>query len=119
MLVAASYWLYLSQRRAGQDDDAASTLAAIGPDLELIENDGYYELLRMFAGAGDGEALLAGARSDEGGVAFSTTAYGVGAWHLIHGRRDRAEGIFNEIRAAPSLTAFGYIAAEADLAQGR
>jgi len=118
MLVAASYWLYLSERRAGEEARAAATLASIGPDLELIENDGYYELLRTYAGGGEGAELLAAAAADRTAVAYPTTAYGLAVWHLINGRRQKAQEILAEVIAAPAVTAFGYIAAEAELARG-
>jgi tetratricopeptide (TPR) repeat protein len=118
MLVAASYWLYLSERRAGEAARAAATLASIGPDLELIENEGYYQLLRTYAGGGEGAELLAAVAADPSAVAYPTTAYGLAVWHLLNGRRQRAREILLEIIAAPMVTAFGYIAAEAELTRG-
>jgi len=117
MEVAASYWLYLSLRRAGDDADAHEVLAGISPDLELIENDGYYDLLLLFASGGDGAGLMHGASDDKGAVAFPTTAYGVGVWHHINGRNDRALRVFEAILASPAVSAFGYIAAEAEAAR--
>jgi tetratricopeptide (TPR) repeat protein len=117
MRVAASYWLVLAARRAGDAATADGVLAAVEPDLELIENEGYYELLRAFAGALDPAELLARASEDTTRVAYPTAAYGVGAWSLIAGERDEAERIFRAILDSPASTAFGYIAAEAELAR--
>lgn len=117
MLVAATYWLYLSLRRAGDEPAAAEALASIDHDLELIENDGYYDLLKMFASGAGGEKLLAGAQGDRGAVSYPTTAYGVGAWLLLEGDATRARQIFTAIVGSPAIAAFGYIAAEAELSR--
>jgi tetratricopeptide (TPR) repeat protein len=114
-LVAASYWLYLSLRRAGRPDDAAEVLRPISADLDVIENTEYHQLLRMFKGERTPESLLAAAGEDSGG---SATRYGVGAWHLVNGRRDEAEALWRSILAGPDWPSFGHLAAEAEFARG-
>ena len=53
-----------------------------------------------------------------GMVAFVfIAAYGIGNWHLYNGRRAEAERIFRRIVAGGQWGAFGYIAAEAELAR--
>jgi len=45
-------------------------------------------------------------------------AYEVAGWHLLNGREDRAEELFDEILATGSQwAAFGYLAAEAEVAR--
>jgi hypothetical protein len=47
-----------------------------------------------------------------------TTAYGVGTWHLVNGRQAEADRIFRAVVGARSQwAAFGYLAAEAELAR--
>ncbi len=116
MLVAATYWLYLSRRRAGDDAAAARALEPIGDDLEIIENLDYYELLRAYGSDADADALLETAEGDRSAVSYPTTAYGVGAWRLVNGDEAGARRIFAAIVDSPAVTAFGYIAAEAELA---
>lgn len=117
MLVAATYWLYLSLRRAGDAATAATALERIDDDLEIIENDGYYDLLRAFASGAGAEALLAAAEADRSAVSYPTTAYGAGAWSLVTGDEAQARRIFEEILGSPAVAAFGFIAAEAELAR--
>jgi len=117
MRVASAYWLYLSLRRAGQVERAAELLSSIEPGLDIIENDGYYELLLAFAGRLEASDLLTASESERGVVAYPTTAYGVGAWALINDRPDRALSLFEAILESSAVTAFGYIAAEAELAR--
>ncbi len=115
MLVASSYWLYLSLRRAGHETAARAVLEPIGEDLEIIENADYYLLLRAYAEGG-------GPRIDfpneaQAGVGSATRAYGVGAWQLLEGDPDGARATFERVVAGDAWAAFGYIAAEAELAR--
>jgi tetratricopeptide (TPR) repeat protein len=115
MLVASSYWLWLSLKRLGQDDEAAAVLAPIDADLDIIENTAYHRLLMLFSGELT-EADLIG--SGEDALQNTTTAFGVAAWHLVNGRADRARGMFEAIVGGGGpWAAFGYIAAEAELSR--
>ena len=61
--------------------------------------------------------LLTDSSSDTGEIAFPTTSYGVGNWHLFNNRPDRAREIFEKILDSEAWAAFGYLAAEAELAR--
>jgi tetratricopeptide (TPR) repeat protein len=115
-LVASSYWLYLTLRRLGREEEAAVVLEPIVADMDVIENGDYHRLLLAFKGELDPEALLAEAAGDPAAVAFPTIGYGVGAWHSIHGRPERAREIFAQVLTSPTWAAFGYLAAEAEMA---
>ena len=119
MLSATTYWLYLTLRRLGQDEEAAAILQPITADLELIENEDYYRLLRLFQGDGDVEMLLSEAFSAEDGVASATLAYGQGSWLQLNGESERAFDVFRRVVESESWAAFGYIAAEAELARSQ
>lgn len=112
-LVAASYWLYLSLRRAGRPDDAEAVLRPITADLDVIENTEYHQLLRMFQGERTPEDMLASAGEDSGG---SATRYGVSAWFLVNGRHDQAESLWKSILEGTDWPSFGHLAAEAEVA---
>lgn len=112
---ATSYWLYLTLRRLGREDEAASVLEPFGPDYEVIENQAYLDLLRLFRGERTPVEIL-GPAGEEPTLEGTTGAYGVGAWHLVNGRQDEALDIFRRVVAArDQWAAFGYIAAEAEL----
>jgi tetratricopeptide (TPR) repeat protein len=116
MKAASGYWLYLILRRLGREAEAAELAASVDASWELLENHDYHRLLLAFR-AGDGfDRLLADARQGSE-LAGSTVGYGVGAWHLVAGRATRASEIFREITATDGWAAFGYIAAEAELAR--
>lgn len=116
MLVATSHWLYMILRRLGRSGDAELVLEPIEESMQIIENEGYHELLLLYKGLRSAEDLAASARED-GGVAFPTIGYGIGNWHLYNGRPERAQRMFEEVLASDSWSAFGYLAAEAELAR--
>lgn len=117
MLAATVYWLHLTLLRLGRETEAAAVLVPVRADWELYENHSYHRLLLFFKGERAAEALLAEAGAEESGLDLATVAYGIGAWHLAHGRRDAARALFERVVAGAQWPAFGYIAAEAELAR--
>ncbi len=117
MRCATSYWLYVTLRRLGREREAAAILKPIGDDMDIIENFTYHKLLLMFKGAQSVPQVLGSLSA--GSIDDATAGYGVGAWHLISGRRETAIEIFREITSGPSWPAFGYLAAEAELDRSR
>ncbi len=116
MVVASSHWLYMTLRRLGREAEAAKVLEPISAGMTIIENGSYHRLLLMYKGAITPEAILTPA--DQGdAVQDATVAYGVGNWHLYNGRNAEARRIFERILAMPQWSAFGSIAAEAELAR--
>ncbi len=116
MVVASSHWLYMTLRRLGREAEAATVLKPISAGMKIIENGSYHRLLLMYKGEITPDAILTPA--DQGdSVQDATVAYGIGNWHLYNGRNQEARRIFERILAMPQWTAFGYIAAEAELAR--
>ena len=117
MTVAASHWLYMILRRLGREAEAKKVLEPITAGMDVIENGSYHKLLLMYKGEADADALLGSAKA--GSIDAATIGYGVGNWHLYNKRRDRAMQILREVveSNASQWPAFGYIAAEAELAR--
>lgn len=118
--VATAYWQVMTLERLGRGAEADAVLATITPGMEVIESGGYLDLLLLHKGQRSAEDLLGPGGSDV--TLESTTAgYGVGAWHLLQGDTARALEVFRRVVAGrDQWAAFGYIAAEAELArQGR
>ncbi|MEO1083496.1 MAG: tetratricopeptide repeat protein [Acidobacteriota bacterium] len=122
MRVATIYWLVLALARA----DGASTsaeirelLAAVTPDLDIIENHDYHRLLLGFKGELDLDDVLAEARA-RGPQSAATVGYGVGAWRLVKG--DGSDGpaaareVWRAVVEGEAWPSFGHLAAEAELA---
>lgn len=115
-LVATSDWLYMTLRRLGRNAEADSVLEPITPELKVIENASYWNRLLMYKGLKTPEELLGG-KDDP--VDLATYGYGVGNWYLYTGRKERAREVFERVVAGPQWNAFGFIAAEMDLARMR
>lgn len=116
ILVASSDWLYMIYRRQGEEEKAMALLEAINSDMEIIENDSYHKRLLMYKGELTPEDLLTvSAGNDDRSLALATQGYGVGNWYLYNGDTTQAKEIFQEILNGDYWSAFGYIAAEADM----
>lgn len=117
-LVATSHWLYMTLRRLGDTTAAAGVLRPISAGLDVIENESYHRLLLMYRGEVPPDSLFRLVPGEEARIEAVTAAYGVGNWHLYNGRPGEAERIFRVIVGATGQwPAFGYIAAEAELAR--
>jgi tetratricopeptide (TPR) repeat protein len=116
-LVSTAHWLYMSLRRLGRDKEAADVLVPIRRDMNVIENETYQRLLLLYKGELPVDSVLTVGPTGEMSVTDATGAYGVGNWHLYNGRRAEAERVFRRILAGGQWGAFGYIAAEAEIAR--
>jgi len=117
LMVATVDWLYMTYRRLGRDQVAAELLNRVPDDLELIENDTYYKRLMMYKGLLDPDELLdpESVGADDPIYTLATQGYGAANWYYYNGEIMKAKGVFEQIVAGESWSAFGYIAAEADL----
>ena len=116
-IVSTAHWLYMSLRRLGRDAEAAQVLVPIRRDMNVVENDTYHRLLLLYKTELPLDSVLSVGPSGEMSVTDATAAYGVGNWHLYNGRRAEAERMFRRILAGGQWGAFGYIAAEAEIAR--
>lgn len=116
-VVATSYWLYMTLMRLGMEEEAARVLEGISADMEIIESTSYLDLLLLFKGERTLEDLM-GPAGSEATLQSTTTAYGLGVWHLLNGRTQAAHETWERILAGRSQwAAFGYIAAEGELSR--
>jgi tetratricopeptide (TPR) repeat protein len=117
MLVATTHWLYMTLRRLDRPGEAHQALEPITNDMEIIENASYHRLLMLYKGTEEADALAASLAA--GSLDAVTVGYGLGNWHLYNGRPDQARTMFRQIveNNQPQWAAFGYIAAEAELAR--
>jgi tetratricopeptide (TPR) repeat protein len=115
MRVAVSHWLYMTLRRLGRDDEAAAVLEPIAAKMTLYENFAYHRLLLMYRGEVSPETLIG---SEADAIERATLGYGLGTWHLVHRRADEARAAFEAVLRTENWSAFGFIAAEAELARG-
>ncbi|HET9263808.1 MAG TPA: hypothetical protein VFO14_12215 [Vicinamibacterales bacterium] len=117
MLVATTHWLYMTLRRLDRVGEARQVLEPITADMDIIENRSYHRLLMVYKGIEKADGLAAAVA--DGGLDAVTLGYGLATWHLYNGRRDLAMTQFRQIvdTHESQWPAFGYIAAEAELAR--
>ncbi|MEX2180184.1 MAG: tetratricopeptide repeat protein [Gemmatimonadaceae bacterium] len=119
-LVSQTHWLYMALRRAVDSSSALTALAPIRDDFDIIENESYYRLVRMYRSGASGAAvdslLIA---PGAGSASDASYAYGLANWLLYNGDTTRAIQAFERILSGGQWASFGYIAAEADLARLR
>ena len=112
MLVATADWQYMTYRRLGRDDDAARVLEEIREDMDILENTAYHKRLLMYKGLVEPEELLDPNASE---LDLATQGYGVANWFFVNGDVEKARAILERVLKGKYWSAFGYIAAEADV----
>lgn len=114
MLVASTYWLYMTLRRLGRDAEAARVLEPITRNMEIIENTAYHRLLLL----NKGQLTEADLGMSGDALHDASSGYGLGNWHFYNGRVAEARRVWQGVVAGGNWAAFGFIAAEAELARG-
>lgn len=108
LIVATSYWMYMSYIRSGDLETAQRFLLETETDaVEMIENDVYLALLQVFKGEKTGEEVFAMSN-------HPTYQYGVGFYHWINNNEEMARSVWQKALEHESWDSFGYIAAEAE-----
>ncbi len=115
MLVATLYWLSNSAARARGAEAGYAQARRAHPDMHIIENFAYHRLLLARAN-GTSEELLE--ETETGNLDWLTTAYGVSVSREMSGDDAGARALREAIVGMENWAAFGFIAAEADLARG-
>lgn len=120
LMVATIDWFYMTYRREGKDELAQGLLGNITDSMNIIENDSYYKRLQMYQGKLKPEDLLVvDETAADYDLSMATQGYGIGNWYLYNGDTTKAVDIFEKVISGKSFSAFGFIAAEADLARMR
>lgn len=113
--IAVSHWLYMTLRRLDRKEEAAAILEAISEGMEVVENQSYFDLLLFYKGIKLEKEITEAAGSSD--LNLATVGYGIGCWHLYNNRKDKAVQYFRKIVETRYWPAFGFIAAEAELAR--
>ena len=111
--VSTTHWLYMIKRRMGDAQGAVPVLDVISADMNVIENMSYHDLCLLYKGEKTAQELIGEGEDSATGAA---TAYGVANWYYYNGNEDKARELLEGLLATDSWSAFGFIAAEADLA---
>lgn len=111
--VSTTHWRYMILRRMGREEDAAAVLDVISEDMEIIENMSYHSLCLFYKGLLSYDELVSGNEDSPAGAAV---LYGAANWQLYAGDADQGYTLMKELTSTASWAGFGFIAAEADLA---
>jgi tetratricopeptide (TPR) repeat protein len=117
MLVATKHWQYMTLRRLGKGEEASAAVKVIPENLDIIENQDYYKLVKLYKGTASGEMLLKEFEASADSISKASLGYGLGNRWLYHNRPIEAKEIFRKIIAGNQWASFGYIAAEKELAR--
>jgi hypothetical protein len=113
--VATADWMWMTLMRLGRKAEAAKVLERITPKMDILENASYHRRLLMYKGLETPDALLDTAKADD--TTIATQGYGVGNYFFVTGNPARAREVFQKVTSGGGWNAFGFIAAEADLAR--
>jgi len=113
--IAISDWLYMTYRRIKKNAEAVRMLEKITPQMQVKENRSYYDRLLFYKGLKKEEELVNVENATD--LEIATVGYGIGNWHLYNGNQAKAEEYFRRIVSGKYWPAFGFIAAEAELAR--
>lgn len=111
--VSTTHWRYMILCRAGRPRDAKAVLVDIVPDMNIIENHSYHNLSLFYKGEMSLDELVGDTEDNPAG---SAVMYGAANWHYCDGQKEQAVAMLEDIVSTNSWAAFGFIAAEADLA---
>jgi tetratricopeptide (TPR) repeat protein len=115
MLVATTHWLYMTLRRLNRNTEAKKTLEPITDNMDIIENDVYYNLLKMYQGKISSESLLEPLIGNANKLSNASVGYGIGNWYLYNNQHEKALEVFRKITSGNQWSSFGFIAAEIEL----
>ncbi len=120
-LASITHWRYSILRRMGRThEQAMPVLEAVDAGTKVLENHNYLKLDRLYKGELTPDEMLATAMGSADVAADASLIYGVANWFLYNGNATRAYALMEHLVAQTRLWgAFGYLAAEADLAARR
>jgi len=110
-IVSSTNWLYMIQRRMGNDSLAIQILDPIVKDSSVIENMNYYSLCKLYKGFYSLDSI----NTSEEGLASYALKYGVANYYFYNGDKEKAKTLMDELLESDGWASFGYIAAESDV----
>lgn len=112
-VVSATHWIYMIHRRMGQEQAAKDCLDSIKIEMDVIENMGYHQCCCFYKGLITLEDLES---SIKDGLQREAIDYAIGNWFLYNDDKEKARERLESLTSNGKWNAFGFIAAESDLA---
>ena len=95
MLVATKHWLYMTLRRLGREKEAEKSISDIKDNLDIIENDDYYKLIKLYQGKIKVEDLQKEIGAEADTLGNASLGYGLGNWFFYNGEKEKGENNFS------------------------
>lgn len=111
--VATLNWLYITLKKLGKNAEAEQKLQNMDPDIQVIENNDYRDILLMYRRNNE-KSLLEKINSQQS-LGSATLGYALGNYYLLKGQKEKAREIFQSVVKGNQWASFGYIAAEKEL----
>ena len=112
-LVSTGHWIFMILSLMGEPEEAAQKLQEIHADMSIIENMSYHQLCLLYKDEISVDQLLS-ANGDN--PSSAAVAYGVANYFYYNEDKEKSDELLRNIVKGSSWSAFGYIAAEVDLA---
>lgn len=111
--VATLNWLYITLKKLGKNAEAEQKLQNMDPDIQVIENNDYRDILLMYRR--NNEKNLVEKTNSQQSLGSATLGYALGNYYLLKGQKEKAREIFQSVVKGNQWASFGYIAAEKEL----
>lgn len=111
-IVSSTHWLYMIQRRLGNEALAKEMLEPIRPETHIIENQSYYELCKFYKGLIPLDSLI---NTEKGNPSSDAVLYGLANWYFYNNDKTKAYEMMQGMMDSKAWSSFGYLAAESDL----
>jgi len=114
-IVSTTHWIYMILRRLGREEEAQQALDVITADMDIIENFSYYKLCLLYKGLLSYEDIARDVGDSPQGAGM---VYGLANWKFYNGRVGEALATMRSYtKESQGWSAFGFIAAEVDVAK--
>ena len=118
--IDCAHWLYVSLRRAGQEQEAAEVLKRITPEMTNTEPHlkAYLQLLRFYQNAGTQSTVeppKPAPHDTEAELGYNTQTYALGNWYLYHHDLAQATPRFESVVQGEAWNSWGFIGSETEL----
>ena len=112
-LVSTGHWIYMILRLMRDEAEAVKALNDIHSEMNIIENMSYHQLCLLYKGDIKIDDMMP---ADGDSPSSAAVAYGLANYFYYNGDKSRSDKLLQSIVAGSSWSAFGFIAAEVDLA---
>ena len=111
--VATLNWLYITLKKLGKNAEAEQKLQNMDPDIQVIENNDYRDILLMYRR--NNEKNLVEKTNSQQSLGSATLGYALGNYYLLKGQNEKAKEIFKAVVKGNQWASFGFIASEVEL----